>query len=86
MSQVATSAVFEKVKEWCLEFGECTAAQVTPEATFIPDLGFDSLAVVEMLMQVEEEYGFEIPDDEAEELRTVGDAVAYIERRLAEKG
>lgn len=53
--------------------------QVTPEATFIKDLGADSLAVVELVMAMEEEFGFSIPDDAAEDIRTVGDAIAYVE-------
>lgn len=53
--------------------------QVTPEAKFIEDLGADSLDVVELVMALEEEFGHEIPDEEAEKLTTVGDVVKYIE-------
>jgi len=52
--------------------------KVTPEAKFVEDLGADSLDTVELIMAFEEEFGMEIPDDEAEKLRTVADAIAYI--------
>jgi acyl carrier protein len=86
MSQVATSEVFEKIKTMCIEQVGCSPQQVVPEASFMGDLNFDSLDQVEMIMKVEEEYGFDVPEAEGEQLRTVGDAVAYIERRLAEPG
>ena len=53
--------------------------QVTPEAKFIEDLGADSLDTVELVMALEEEFGNEIPDEEAEKLTTVGDVIQYIE-------
>ena len=55
------------------------ANKVTPEAKFIDDLGADSLDTVELIMEMEEEFGIEIPDEEAEKLATVGDAVKYID-------
>ena len=55
--------------------------QVTPEAKFIEDLGADSLDTVELVMAFEEEFGAEIPDEDAEKLQTVGDVVKYIEER-----
>ena len=55
--------------------------QVTSEAKFIEDLGADSLDVVELVMALEEEFGHEIPDEEAEKLTTVGDVIKYIEER-----
>ena len=54
-------------------------AKVTPEASFTNDLGADSLDTVELIMEFEKEFGVSIPDDKAEEIRTVGDAIAYIE-------
>ena len=54
--------------------------QVTPEAKFMDDLGADSLDVVELVMAFEEEFGSDIPDEDAEKLTTVGDAIAYIEK------
>jgi len=55
------------------------ADQITPEAKFIEDLGADSLDTVELVMALEEEFGNEIPDEEAEKLTTVGDVIQYIE-------
>lgn len=52
--------------------------KVTPQASFIDDLGIDSLDVVELVMALEDEFGVEIPDDEAEKIRTVQDAISYI--------
>ena len=56
-----------------------TADQVTPEAKFIEDLGADSLDTVELVMALEEEFGLEIPDDEAEKLQSVGDVIKHVE-------
>ncbi|WP_242665043.1 acyl carrier protein [Helicobacter pylori] len=55
------------------------AAQVTPEAEFVKDLGVDSLDVVELIMALEEKFGIEIPDEQAEKIVNVGDVVKYIE-------
>jgi acyl carrier protein len=55
------------------------ADQVTPDAKFIEDLGADSLDIVELVMALEEEYEVEVPDEDAEKLRTVGDVIGYIE-------
>ena len=57
--------------------------KVTPEAKFIDDLGADSLDTVELIMQFEEEFGIEIPDEDAEGLLSVGQAVKYIESKLS---
>lgn len=57
--------------------------KVTPEANFLDDLGADSLDVVELVMAIEEEFGVEIPDDDAEKIRTVAEAIRYIERAQA---
>ena len=53
--------------------------EVKPEATFAQDLGADSLDTVELIMEFEKEFGLQIPDDQAEKIQTVGDAIAYIE-------
>ena len=58
--------------------------QVTPEAKFIEDLGADSLDQVELVMALEEEFGSEIPDEDAEKLTTVGDAIKYVEGKSQE--
>ena len=69
----------EKVKDIIVEQLGVNAEQVTPEAKFIEDLGADSLDTVELVMALEEEFGQEIPDEEAEKLQTVGDVIKYIE-------
>jgi acyl carrier protein len=71
-------AVFAKVKEIIVDQLGVEAEEVTPEAHFIEDLGADSLDIVELVMALEEEFGLEIPDEEAEKISTVNDAVEYI--------
>ena len=73
MSDIAT-----KVKNIIVEKLGVEEAEVTPEASFTNDLGADSLDTVELVMALEEEFGLEIPDTEAEKIRSVGDAVNYI--------
>lgn len=68
-----------KVKEIIVEELGVEPDKVTPEASFVDDLGADSLDTVELVMALEEEFGIDIPDEDAEKMRTVGDAVAYIE-------
>jgi len=70
--------VFEKVKEIVVEQLGVEESEVTMEASFIDDLGADSLDIVELIMALEEEFDLEIPDKEAEKISTVGDAVEYI--------
>lgn len=69
---------FEKVKEIVVEQLGVEEDEVTLEASFIDDLGADSLDIVELIMALEEEFDLEIPDKEAEKIATVGDAVEYI--------
>lgn len=71
--------VFEKVKKIIVEQLSAEEAEVTSEASFIEDLGADSLDIVELIMALEEEFGVEIPDEDAEKISTVGDAVKYIQ-------
>lgn len=59
--------------------------EVTPEASFVEDLGADSLDTVELVMALEEEFCIEIPDEDAEKMTSVGDAVKYIEDKIAKK-
>ena len=77
------SDVAERVKKIVVEHLGVDAEKVTPEASFIDDLGADSLDTVELVMAFEEEFGIEIPDDAAETIQTVGDAVKFIEKSSA---
>ncbi len=70
----------EKVKEIIVEQLGVDASEVTEEAKFIEDLGADSLDTVELVMALEEEFNVEIPDEEAEKLTTVGEAINYVEK------
>lgn len=70
--------VFEKVKEIIVDQLGVDESEVTMEASFIDDLGADSLDIVELIMALEEEFDLEIPDKDAEKIVTVGDAVEYI--------
>ena len=69
-----------KVKEIIINELGVDPEKVTPEASFVDDLGADSLDTVELVMAFEEEFTIDIPDEEAEQMRTVGEAVAYIEK------
>jgi len=69
----------QKVKDIIINELGVEAEKVTPEASFVEDLGADSLDTVELVMAFEEEFGMEIPDEEAEKLQTVGDAINYIQ-------
>jgi len=77
--------VAEKIKELIIKQLDSKESEVVPEAKFIDDLGADSLDIVELIMALEDEYGIEIPDEDAEKMETVGDAIRYIEERLANK-
>ncbi|KHL82809.1 acyl carrier protein [Helicobacter pylori] len=61
---------------------EIDASQVTPEAKFVKDLGVDSLDILELIMALEERFGIEIPDEQAEKIVNVGDVMRYIEKQL----
>ncbi|HEX8213154.1 MAG TPA: acyl carrier protein [Longimicrobium sp.] len=71
--------VEQKVKDIIINELGVEAEKVTPEARFVDDLGADSLDTVELVMAFEEEFGMEIPDEDAEKLQTVGDAISYIQ-------
>ena len=73
------STVFDRVKKVVVEQLSVEESLVTPDASFTADLGADSLDTVELVMAFEEEFGCEIPDEEAEKIATVQDAVNYIE-------
>jgi acyl carrier protein len=72
----------QKVKEIVADRLGVDPDEVTPEASFIEDLGADSLDTVELVMALEEEFGIEIPDEDAEKIQTVGDAIEYIQKHL----
>ena len=73
----------QKVKDIIVEQLGVNAEEVTRDASFIDDLGADSLDTVELVMAFEEEFNAEIPDEEAEKLKTVGDAIDYIQKKVA---
>ena len=79
------SSVESKVKKIIMEQLDVNEAEVKPEASFVDDLGADSLDTVEMVMAFEEEFNIEIPDEDAEKIRTVQDSIDYI-RQKTEKG
>ena len=76
----ATQTVFERVKKVIVEQLSVEESEITPTASFMQDLGADSLDIVELVMAFEEEFGTEIPDEEAEKIQTVQNAVDYIEK------
>ena len=76
---MAEKTIEQRVKEIIVEQLGVKPEQVTPEAKFIEDLGADSLDTVELVMALEEEFGNELPDEEAEKLQSVGDVIKYIE-------
>ncbi len=80
-----SSSVEEKVKEIIVEQLSVEEAEVTPTASFIDDLGADSLDTVELVMALEEGFGIEIPDDAAEKITTVKEAMDYVEAHLPKK-
>ena len=69
----------ERVKDLVVEQLGVSQDQVTPQASFIDDLGADSLDTVELVMAFEEEFGIDIPDEDAEKMATVNDAIKYLE-------
>ena len=77
------SDIAERVKKITVEHLDVDAAKVTAEASFIDDLGADSLDIVELVMAFEEEFDIEIPDDAAETIQSVGDAIKFIEQHNA---
>jgi acyl carrier protein len=76
-----SSSVEEKVKTIIVEQLSVDEAEVTPSASFIDDLGADSLDIVELVMALEEGFGIEIPDEASDKIGTVKDAIEYIEAR-----
>ena len=82
--ETGMATVFDRVKGIVVEQLGVSAEEVKDEASFVEDLGADSLDVVELVMALEEEFGIEIPDEQAEKIATVGEAVKYIEAHMSE--
>src|SRR6266511_2527685 len=82
---MAEKSIEEKVKDIIVEQLGVNPEQVTPQASFIEDLGADSLDIVELVMAFEEEFGVEVPDEDAEKLQTVGDVIKYIEEKSSKQ-
>jgi len=78
------ASIEERVKNIIVEQLGVDADQVTPEASFVEDLGADSLDTVELVMAFEEEFDIEIPDEDAEKMVTVGQAVSYLDEHLGQ--
>jgi acyl carrier protein len=78
---MSAKSIEEQVKDIIVEQLSVSADEVVPEASFVDDLGADSLDLVELIMVMEEKFGQEIPDEDAEKLQTVQDAITYIKER-----
>ena len=76
---MSDKSIADRIKDIIVEQLGVNADQINPGAKFIEDLGADSLDIVELIMALEEEFGTEIPDEQAEKLQTVGDVAKYIE-------
>ena len=74
-------SIYDRVKKVIVDQLDVSVEEITETASFVDDLGADSLDVVELVMGLEEEFEIEIPDEEAEKIRTVNDAVTYIEEK-----
>jgi acyl carrier protein len=79
------ATIEEKVKQIIVDQLGVDADEVTPEAKFIEDLGADSLDTVELVMEFEEEFNIEIPDEDAEKMTTVGQAIEYLKKKEKEQ-
>ena len=78
-------ALEDRVRDLIVDQLGVSPDEVTKEASFIDDLGADSLDTVELIMAFEEEFGIEIPDEDAEKMSTVGDAIEYLEKHVQEE-
>ena len=80
---MAEGQTYERLKKIIVEQLGVDEGEVKPEASFVDDLNADSLDLVELIMSLEEEFGMEISDEEAERIKTVGDAQEYIEEHVS---
>jgi acyl carrier protein len=78
-------SIEDEVRKIIVEQLGVDEAEVTADASFIDDLGADSLDTVELIMAFEEKFGVEVPDEEAEKLTTVGEATTYLDKKIAAK-
>ena len=85
MAELTKDEIRAKIKKIVVENLGVSEDQVTDDAQFSQDLGADALDQVELVMSLEEEFGAEIRDEDADSLNTVGDAINYIEKRIADK-
>ncbi len=76
-------AVEDRIREIIVDQLGVPSEEVVPEASFIDDLGADSLDIVELVMAIEEAFNLEIPDDDAEKIQTIQDAISYVDGRIA---
>ena len=76
-------ALEQRVTEIIIEQLGVSKQEIVPEASFIDDLGADSLDIVELVMAMEEEFDIEIPDEDAEKIQTIADAISYVKERAA---
>jgi acyl carrier protein len=76
-------ALEDRISEIIVEQLGVSKEEIRPEASFIDDLGADSLDIVELVMAMEEEFDIEIPDDDAERIQTIGDALSYLKERTS---
>ena len=78
--------MLSRLKEIIIDRLDVEEDQIVPEASFVEDLGADSLDIVELIMGIEEEFDIEIPDEDAEKLTTVGEAMNYVKAKLGVEG
>jgi len=83
--EMVEDEIAERVKKIIEEQLMVDASEITDKVTFIDDLGADSLDIVEMIMELEEEFGITIPDEDAEKITTVGEAIEYIKNLVGQK-
>lgn len=79
---MASTGLEDRVADIIVEQLQVSKDEVVPEASFVDDLGADSLDIVELVMAMEEEFDVEIPDEDAEKIQTIGDAITYLKEKL----